>query len=151
MTLLYHIIQKIVYFLRIFIVFFRILPSGRSTTLFLQNKNGITVVWLTWSLTPHSPLPEFFRGLTSKLRHDHCRLADQLTWIPLPVTGLDLQPQTQTTAIPSRIQLNIFTLSCSKGQKHNICRFCLKKLPVTLRCSASCCIKVIYQKYPAAF
>ena len=71
-------------------------PFGRKV-----QKNGIAVVWLTWSLPPHLPLPGFSRGLTSKLRHDHCRLADQLTWIPLPVTGLDFQPQTQTTATPS--------------------------------------------------
>ena len=49
---------------------------------------------LTWSLPPHLPLPEFSGGLTSKLRHDHCRLADQLTWDPLPVAGLAFQPQT---------------------------------------------------------
>ena len=36
--------------------------------------DGIAVVWLTWSLPPHSPLPGFSRGLTSKLRHDHCRI-----------------------------------------------------------------------------
>jgi len=36
----------------------------------------------------------FIKGLTSKLRHDHCRLADQLTWVLLPVTGLDFQSQT---------------------------------------------------------
>jgi hypothetical protein len=44
-----------------------------------------------------APTPAFWyftKGLTSKLRHDHCRLAVQLTWVPLPVAGLDFQSQT---------------------------------------------------------
>ena len=51
---------------------------------------------LTWSLPPHSPLPGFSGGLTSKIRHDHCRLADQLTWSPSPVAGMAFQSQTRT-------------------------------------------------------
>ena len=119
--------------------------------LYQKNKNGITVVWLTWSLTPHSPLPEFFRGLTSKLRHDHCRLADQLTWIPLPVTGLDLQPQTQTTAIPSRMQFTYLILFSCKSQEPNTFRFSLPQSSVAFSCCTSCCIKVVNKKYFSAF
>ena len=33
-------------------------------------------------------------GLTTRLRYDRCRLADQLTWVLLPVAGMDFQPQT---------------------------------------------------------
>ena len=73
----------------------------RRRSAFPDFDNGIAVVWLTWSLPPHLPFPGFSRGLTSKLRHDHCRIPQQLTWILSPVTGLDFQPQTQTTAIPS--------------------------------------------------
>ena len=71
---------------------------------------------LTWSLPPHSPVNMcflvFFTGLTSKPRHAHESLKDSLTWIPLPATGLDFQPQTRAYLLSVFIQFLYF-----------ICRF----------------------------
>ena len=70
------------------------------------------IVRLTWSLPPHSPAggfapkpvaPHYYlsrhyffsAGLTSKPHHAHNDFA-LLTWIVLPATGLDFQPQTRT-------------------------------------------------------
>lgn len=58
-----------------------------------KRAQSVPAAQLTWSLPPHLPLPDFVRGLTSKLRHDHCRLADQLTWDLLPVASMAFQPQ----------------------------------------------------------
>ena len=66
---------------------------------------------LGWpGLWPRTCLYPVSGGLTSKLRHDHCRLADQLTWILLPAPGLDFQPQTRTTAMPSYFIFMIYRL-----------------------------------------
>ena len=36
-----------------------------------MRKASCAPIRLTWSLPPHLPLPEFLRGLTSKLRRAH--------------------------------------------------------------------------------
>jgi hypothetical protein len=56
------------------------------------------VFQLTWSLPPHLPLPEFFRGLTPRIRHARRRLCVRFTWILLTVSAMDFQPQTRKTA-----------------------------------------------------
>ena len=85
------------------------------------NTESTAAARLTWSLPPHSPLPGFSGGLTSKIRHDHCRLADQLTWSPLPVSGMALQPQTQAAALPS--VYFVFSV-CSRSKGHTIHCLC---------------------------
>ena len=86
-----------------------------------MRKASCARIRLTWSLPPHSPLPGFSGGLTSKIRHDHCRLADQLTWSPLPVSGMALQPQTQAAALPS--VYFVFSV-CSRSKGHTIHCLC---------------------------
>ena len=87
---------------------FRIRDEVRSgvheDTIHTQNankqRNGSC---LTWSLTPHSPLPGFSRGLTPKLCHARRRVCARFTWVPLPIAGLDFQPQTQPPSPTKRI------------------------------------------------
>ena len=71
---------------------------------------------LSWSLPPHSPVNMcflvFFTGLTSKPRHAHESLKDSLTWIPLPATGLDFQPQTRAYLLSVFIQFPYLICRC---------------------------------------
>ena len=72
-------------------------PFRKSCSgVFESNKKA--VFRLTWSLPPHLPLPEFFRGLTSRIRHARRRLCVRFTWILSTVSAMDFQPQTRKTA-----------------------------------------------------
>ena len=74
------------------------------------SQKALETAQLTWFSPPHSPaggfapkplLPTttplaeilYAAGLTSKLHRAHSKFS-LLTWIVLPVTGIDLQPQT---------------------------------------------------------